>query len=130
MTKKRRKSRRPRRPAQPRRRRGEVEYPIGTIAYYGPDDVCVTKIAVGIIEAEDAEPIMERWYGPDVTTNAEVQVQIAGFLEAHGVRQVAMADGIIGCPHEEGVDFPEGQECPYCPFWEGKQGIQDLTTQN
>jgi hypothetical protein len=124
MTKKRRKSRRPRRPSQPRRRRGEVEYPIGTIAYYGPDDKHVTKIAVGIIEAEDAEPIMERWHGPDVTTNPEVQMQIMGFLETHGVRQMAMTDGIIGCPHEEGVDFPEGQECPYCPFWEGKQGIQ------
>ena len=124
MAKKRRKSRRPRAPSRPRQRRGAVKYPFGTIAYYGPDDVHVTKIAVGIFEAQDAEPILERWYGPDVMTNAEVQVQIAGFLEAHGVRQVAITDGIIGCPHEEGVDFPEGQECPYCPFWEGKQGIQ------
>jgi hypothetical protein len=31
---------------------------------------------------------------------------------------------VIGCPHEEGIDFPEGQECPYCPFWRGKQGAQ------
>ncbi|HEY2587148.1 MAG TPA: hypothetical protein VGI81_15480 [Tepidisphaeraceae bacterium] len=28
-----------------------------------------------------------------------------------------------GCPHEEGIDFPLGQECPFCPFWHGKQGI-------
>ncbi len=32
-----------------------------------------------------------------------------------------MTEGIIGCPHEEGADFPSGQECPYCPFWHGKQ---------
>jgi hypothetical protein len=28
-----------------------------------------------------------------------------------------LADRIIGCPHEEGVDYPEGQSCPRCPFW-------------
>jgi len=100
-----------------------VQYPIATIAYYGPDDQTVTKIAVGIIESEDAEPIMERWIGPDVMTNPEVQAQIAGFIEAHGVQNVAMTDGVLGCPHEEGIDFPKGQECPHCPFWRGKQGI-------
>jgi hypothetical protein len=31
-----------------------------------------------------------------------------------------MADRIIGCPHEEGIDYPEGEECPLCPFWKGR----------
>lgn len=31
-------------------------------------------------------------------------------------------DGNIGCPHEEGEDFPSGEDCPFCPFWKGKQG--------
>jgi hypothetical protein len=84
----------------------------------------VTKITVGIFEAENAEPILERWIGPDVMTSPEVQAQIAGFIEAHGVQEVAVTDGVLGCPHEEGIDFPAGQECPYCPFWRGKQGIQ------
>jgi hypothetical protein len=101
-----------------------VQYPFATIAYYGPDDKTVTKIAVGVFESEGVEPIMERWRGPDVMTNAEVQMQIAGFLQAYGVQQVVATDGVIGCPHEEGIDFPEGQECPYCPFWRGKQGIR------
>ena len=105
-------------------RRGKIEYPVATIAHYGPDDKTVTKIAVGIIEAEVAEPIMERWVGADVATNPEVGAQIAGFIAAHGVQQVAMSDGVLGCPHEEGIDFPKGQECPYCPFWRGKQGIR------
>jgi hypothetical protein len=104
--------------------RGEIRYPVATIAHYGPDDKTVTKIAVGIIEAEDAEPIVERWYGADATTNPEVGAEIAGFIAAHGVQQVAMTDGVLGCPHEEGIDFPKGQECPYCPFWRGKQGIR------
>jgi hypothetical protein len=102
---------------------------MATVAYYGPDDQTVTKIAVGIIESEDAEPIMERWYGEGVATDPKVQVQIAGFIEAHGAKTTAMTDGVLGCPHEEGIDFPEGQECPYCPFWYGKQGIVVEETQ-
>ena len=125
MTKKSRKPRRRRRQTQrPRaQRRQEIKYPIATVAYYGPDDKTVTKIAVGIVESEDTEPIMERWYGEGVATDPEVQVQIAGFIEAHGAQTVVQTDGVLGCPHEEGIDFPEGQECPYCPFWRGKQGI-------
>ncbi len=37
----------------------------------------------------------------------------------HQVRSVAMADGIIGCPHQEGVDY-EGEWCPVCEFWRGR----------
>ena len=32
------------------------------------------------------------------------------------------ATGNMGCPHEEGEDFPDGEDCPFCPFWAGKQG--------
>jgi hypothetical protein len=24
---------------------------------------------------------------------------------------------ILGCPHEEGIDYPKGQVCPQCPYW-------------
>ena len=30
---------------------------------------------------------------------------------------VVMSDRIIGCPQEEGVDYPLGHACPRCPFW-------------
>jgi hypothetical protein len=39
------------------------------------------------------------------------------FLEA---KSVAIADRIIGYPHEEGLDYPEGEWCPQCPFWKGR----------
>jgi len=110
-------------PSRSRRQAPPEEYPVATIAYYGPDDKTVTKIAVGIIEAEDAEPIMRRWRGPGVMADPEVRAQIGDFLLAYDVQRVTMTDGVLGCPHEEGIDFPAGQECPYCPFWEGKQGI-------
>ncbi len=103
---------------------GQGKYPLATIAYYGPDDRVPTKIAVGILEADGADPIMERWRGPGVATDPQVDAEIETYLKAHNVKQVVIADGILGCPHEEGIDFPAGQECPYCPFWRGKQGIQ------
>jgi len=116
---------RPRPPSHPPgdSSRRQVTYPIATLACYGPDDKTITKIAVGILESEDAEPIMERWYGTGVATDPEVQAQIAALVKAHGAQRVVMTQGVMGCPHEEGIDFPEGEECPYCPFWRGKQGI-------
>lgn len=33
---------------------------------------------------------------------------------------MAMTDSILGCPHEEGIDYPEGGSCPQCPFWSGR----------
>ena len=34
------------------------EYPIGTVALYGPDDKTTTKIAAGVIMSPTAEPII------------------------------------------------------------------------
>jgi hypothetical protein len=30
-----------------------------------------------------------------------------------------MVDRVIGCPHEEGIDY-EGPTCPHCPYWAGR----------
>ncbi len=98
------------------------QFPIGTIAYYGPDDKTTTKIVAGVINEEGAEPILKRWMASDVTTNPKVQEQIDRFFKKHGVRRVGMSDGNMGCPHEEGEDFPVGGDCPFCPWWKGKQG--------
>jgi hypothetical protein len=39
------------------------------------------------------------------------------FVKRHDVNDVAMTEHIIGCPHEEGIDYPQGETCPQCPFW-------------
>lgn len=98
------------------------QFPIGTVAYYGPDDKTTTKIVAGVITEEGAEPILRRWMASDVTTNPKVQEQIDRFFKKHGVRHMGMSPGNIGCPHEEGEDFPVGGDCPFCPWWKGKQG--------
>jgi hypothetical protein len=51
-----------------------------------------------------------------------VREELQAFFERHGVQSVAASEGNIGCPHEEGEDFPAGEDCPFCPYWKGKQG--------
>lgn len=112
--------RRARSPLEKKARRGFRGYPVATVAFYGPDDRKATKVAVGIVTAEGAEPVaLERWLTEerDGRTDPMIGRRILEFIRQHGARSVAMADRIIGCPHEEGVDYPEGEVCPRCPFW-------------
>ncbi|GBC59417.1 hypothetical protein DENIS_0356 [Desulfonema ishimotonii] len=95
-------------------------YPVATIAYYGPDDQSASKVAVGIIPYENAKPSkMKRWFNEtkDIRKDRIVHNEIVNFIKACEAKSVVMADRIIGCPHEEGVDYPEGTKCPKCPFW-------------
>jgi len=101
-------------------KRGFRGYPVATIAYYGPDDKRASKVAVGILEEEDgAVTAMERWFSDDGDVRADDSIlqAILEFIKDHGVNSVVMTDRIIGCPHEEGKDYPEGEKCPQCPFW-------------
>ncbi len=101
-------------------KRGFRGYPIATVAFYGPDDQRATKVAVGIVPSENAKTSeLERWFVEDGDVRRDVLVgrEIAAFLKRHRVRSVAMTDRIIGCPHEEVIDYPEGEPCPDCPFW-------------
>jgi hypothetical protein len=102
--------------------RQEPQFPIGTEAMYGPDDKTTTKIAASVILRHGADPIMKRWVATDVTTNPKVRQELQEFFLEFGVKAVATSEGNMGCPHEEGEDFPEGEDCPFCPFWKGKQG--------
>ena len=98
----------------------EAQYPIGTIVYYGPDDKTVTKIVAGVVEFEDADPIMKRWTGTGVTSDPQVLAELGEFFKTHSVNRVVMTNGVVGCPHEEGVDYPAGEDCPYCPYWQSQ----------
>lgn len=108
-------------PLAKKARHGFRGYPVATIAFYGPDDSRVSKVAVTIWAAEEAEEptAMRRWYldEGDVRTDAVVQEEILQFVRAHEAGSISVADRIIGCPHEEAIDYPEGEACPKCPFW-------------
>src|SRR6185369_16930668 len=87
-------------------------YPLGTVAFYGPDDRRASKVAVGIVPKEGAEAAeLERWFSDqgDVRDDPDLINAITTFLEGHAVKSVILADRILGCPHEEGVDHPLGE---------------------
>src|SRR5712691_7985358 len=107
-------------PLKKKSRRGFRGYPVATIAFYGPNDTRASKVAVGILSGENAAPdALERWFAEDrdIRTDSIIAREILEFIQRHGAKSVVMTDGIIGCPHEEGVDYPEGEVCPQCPFW-------------
>lgn len=96
---------------------------MATLAFYGPTADHATKLVVGIALVEGEEPRkLERWFAEetDARTDARIANEVAAFLEAEGVRSVVMADGLLGCPHEEGIDYPLGESCPACPYWAGR----------
>lgn len=96
-------------------------YPLATIAYYGEDAFRASKVAVGIIQDEEKEEVttMRKWYSDvsDVRKDAAILKDILHFLEEQQVKRVLVIDRIIGCPHEEGIDYPNGEKCPQCPYW-------------
>ena len=61
---------------------------------------------------------MRKWYSEDadVRHDADILEEVQAFFGEFGALSVAMPDRIIGCPHEEGIDY-EGPVCPECPFW-------------
>ena len=106
-------------PLAKKARRGFRGYPIATIAYYGPDDTRASKVAVGIVRAEGADPEMTRLFTDegDIRKDMEIGDEILNLLNIHGVQSVIVKEGIFSCPHEEGIDYPDGEVCPQCPFW-------------
>jgi len=107
-------------PLKKKANKGFRGYPVATVAYYGPDDKTASKVSVGIILAEGSEPAyMERWRleQGDVRIDLEINKQIMEFIGKYPVRSVVITDRIIGCPHEEGIDYPDGDSCPKCSYW-------------
>jgi hypothetical protein len=105
-------------------KRGMRGWPVATIAFYGPDLSRATKAAVGILPAEDAEPSeMRDWKVEtgDARTDLSVIGEMLEFIESQGALTVIISDGIVGCPHQEGIDY-EGEWCPNpdCAFWHGR----------
>ena len=113
-----------------RAKRGFRGYPVATIAFYGPSAERVSKVAVGIVEQEGKEPeILETWHSEerDIREDDEIGHEIVQFILAHNALSVVMVDRIIGCPHEEGIDYPEGEVCPECPYWRGRDRFSGET---
>ena len=102
-------------------KKGFRGYPLATVALYGPTDKKATKVVVVIVLEEHADPEqMRKWYSDDVMNDQGVYAEVLEFVKNAETKTVVMTDRIIGCPHEEGIDYPEGASCPLCPFWKGR----------
>lgn len=112
--------------------RGDRGHPMATVAFYGADDQIATKVAVGIIPSEGADvDELKRWTVErgDIRNSAITEMEIVQWLTSRDVRSVVVSPSIIGCPHEEGVDYPEGEACPCCPFWAGRDRWAELDSE-
>jgi hypothetical protein len=107
---------------QQKARKGPRGWPLATIAFYGPNLSQATKAAVAIMLQQDSEPAeLRAWtvdHG-DVRNDVAIAREIVEFIEKYAVLSVIMTDRIIGCPHQEGIDY-EGEWCPACAFWYGR----------
>lgn len=83
-------------------------YPMATVIYYGPTNQVVTKVVVSIL-ANDEEIIeLKKWFfEKDLRWDEEINRQILEFIDSHEPATVVMPDKILGCPHEEGIDYPK-----------------------
>ena len=102
--------------------KGSKGYPVATIAFYGPDNTRASKVVCSILEYEDAEPeTMRKWFSKGDTRKSEkILGELISFIDEHEVNTVAMLDKVFWCPHEEGIDYPEGESCPECPYWKNR----------
>jgi len=103
-------------------RKGIKNYPVATVAYYGPTNIVATKLVCGIIKYEGAEvEPLEKWFSEnDVRKSEKILGQVLAFIEENEAKSVGMIEEIIGCPHEEGIDYPDGKSCSKCGYWKGR----------
>jgi hypothetical protein len=106
-------------------RRGFRGWPVATIAFYGPDLSRASKVAVGIVRTEGGQAEdMRTWVSEDTDVRRDPVIgqAVIDFIDHHDVRTVAMGERIIGCPHQEGIDY-QGDWCPVCDFWKGRNRL-------
>src|SRR6185295_7089488 len=100
-----------------------AKYPLATISAYGPDNTRATKLVVGILRrARQKDPGELRSWSTDegdVRNDRAIAAEVADWLHRQGIKDTVSYDRIIGCPHEEGIDYPMGRTCPRCSFWAG-----------
>ncbi len=98
---------------------GKVRYPLATIAFYGPNDQHASKVVAAVFTGPDEHGPLRRWTVEkgDIREDPTVTAEVTDFLKEQNVVESVISEGIIGCPHEEGKDYPEGGVCPTCSFW-------------
>lgn len=105
-----------------RSRKGDKGFPVATVAFYGPHNLRASKVVCAIIKSDGAEPDpIKKWFtNVDARRAENVLGEVLSFVKENLAQSVVMVDQIIGCPHEEGIDYPEGASCPDCLYWKNR----------
>ena len=92
---------------------------MASIIPYGPDNTMATKLVATVMEGPRDRHVASRPWTTDVEIRNDpvVAAELAEFLRAHRVKETVSSDRMLGCPHQEGIDYPMGRTCPQCPFW-------------
>jgi hypothetical protein len=95
---------------------------IATVAFYGPNDQVATKAVVGILSKDNKLEELRKWFSStiDIREDEKIRAEIVDFIKSHNVEHATATEHVIGCPHEAGIDYPEGVACPMCDFWKSR----------
>ena len=123
-----------------------------TIVFYGPDDSRASKLVVSLLTRSDYEEDFskldddarakleesdtpesrvvdqQKWFSEtaDLRDDGKIARDVLRFIEKHAPKSVVMPASLLGCPHEEGIDYPEGEACSACPFWKGRDRFKGV----
>jgi hypothetical protein len=103
-----------------RAQKGFQGYPLAIVAFYGPNDMSASKAVIGIVKQAGGSPEeIKKWLFDkgDLRKDVPTIKELFRYIEAHDAVSVALTPGVYSCPHEPGVDYPEGGTCPECLFW-------------
>ena len=103
-----------------------MKYPMGTMAFYGPDDKSTTKIAAGVFTAENSKAIIKRWVATDVTTSPKIQREIQEFFKAARGQVGRNERWKHGLSARRGRGFPRWRGLSVLPVLEGETGKQSV----
>ena len=95
-----------------------TSFPLATITYHGPSPDHATKIVVGILQDQNQAPLIKSWTGNNIAEDVDTAKAISHYIQGFDVARVLTSEWVLSCPHEAGVDYPEGESCPYCPDWQ------------
>jgi hypothetical protein len=109
-------------------RGGHGEWPVGTLAFYGPDNHHASKVVASIFAFHGDEPLMKKWFEDrvDVRVDRRIGGEVSQFFRRHDARRIVVMEVVFGCPHEEGIDYPLGGVCPQCPYWATHDRFEDV----
>jgi hypothetical protein len=92
------------------------KYPLAVVVGYGPDNKTATKLVASIFtKPGQSEPFaIEKWFvhEGDIRKDEAIMTALVEFIKRHYAAENVAYNWVWGCPHEEGIDYPEGGECP------------------